>query len=291
MTKEQTTHAITTPNKKPTGIEELRLNLNTPNFEQSLESYYKGNKNEALKFKTSIIDYVRAAPKLLECDRISLLSAFAKSAQFRFMPSNVGGECYILPYGSQAKFQLGYQGIITLLFRTGKISTITSHIINANDIFEYEEGLDAKLVHKPAMFGKAKGDAIGVYTVVTMTDGNKSFKVMDKEGVMGIKKLSKAQSSKESPWNSDKDPELWMWKKTCLIQHAKLLPKTEEIIEAIGRDNEVEAGETPLDAAGPATGKASHAPEGNIKDAEVKDTKKSLADEGAVPDFPEDTIS
>lgn len=286
------THVATQPNKKPTEIDVLRGNLAAPEFEKSIQSYYKGNKHEALKFKTSIIDYVRAVPKLLECDRISLLSAFAKSAQFRFMPSNVGGECYILPYGGQAKFQLGYQGIITLLFRTNKISTITSHIIYANDGFDYEEGLDSKLVHKPAMFGKPKGDPIGVYTVVTMTDGNKSFKVMDKDGVMGIKKLSKAQSSKESPWNSDKDPELWMWKKTCLIQHAKLLPKTEEIIEAIGRDNEVEAGDTPLDADGPATGKASHAPDKVVKDAVVKDDKKkSIADADAYPDFDENDIN
>ncbi len=279
----ENTHVTTTPNRKPTDIEVLRGNLNAPEFEKSIENYYKGNKSETLKFKTSIIDYVRAVPNLLKCERISLLSAFAKSAQFRFMPSNVGGECYILPYGNQAKFQLGYQGIITLLFRTNKISTITSQIIYENDTFEYEEGLDAKLIHKPAMFGKTKGEAIGVYTVVTMTDGNKSFKVMDKDGVMGIKKLSKAQSSKESPWNSDKDPEKWMWKKSCLIQHAKLLPKTEEIIEAIGKDNEVESGETPLDAEGPATGKASHAPE--IKDAEVMDTPPNISDADAEPSY------
>jgi len=263
-----TTHVATTPNKPvPTKIDQLKSVLAGDPLKQ-ITNYYGGNKEEGIRFVTAAIQYVRKVPKLLECNRTSLIMAFVQSAQFKFMPSGVSGEGYIIPYKTEAKFQLGYQGIITLLYRTNKISAITSNIIYQNDVFEYEEGLNAKLVHKPAMFGADKGEAIGVYTVAQMSDGTKTFKVMDMAGVMAIKNLSKAKGTADSPWNSDKDPEKWMWRKTCLIQHAKLLPKTEEIQKAIEIDNDGEGIDKPiLNAEGPATAKASHGPV--IHDAEV----------------------
>ena len=261
MADQTQTHIVTKPNARPPmPIEVLRGNMEGE-FIRTVQNYYHGNEQEALRFKTAAVDYVRRVPKLLECDRISLLSAFVQSAQFRFLPSGVGGEAYIIPYGCEAKFQLGYQGIVSLLYRTGKISTITANIIFDNDEFDYQEGIEAHLIHKPAMFGKDKGKAIGVYAVVTMSDGRKTFKVMDEEMIMSIKNLSRAKASKESPWNSDKDPEKWMWRKTCLIQLAKLLPKTQELQQAIDKDYEGEGMDRGhIDAGGSAVGASFHNP-------------------------------
>lgn len=61
---------------------------------------------------------------------------------------------------------------------------------------------------------------------------------MSKSDIEKIKGMSKAANSDHSPWNSASDPELWMWKKTVLKQLAKLLPKTEELSQAIASDNE-----------------------------------------------------
>ncbi len=256
------THIATTPNKAPaTPIDLLKLDMER-DLRKQIVNYYGGRETEALRFMTAAVDYVRKVPKLLECNKASLFIAFTQAAQFRFMPSSAAGEAYVIPYGGEAKFQLGYQGIVTLLYRTEKIIGITSNIIYANDHFDYQEGLDALLVHKPAMFGKPKGEPIGAYTIAIMRGGAKTFKVMDKDAIMGIKDLSKAKGSKESPWNSDKDPELWMWKKTCLIQHAKLLPKTAELQQAIELDYEGEGMDKPkLDAGGPAVGASFHNPE------------------------------
>lgn len=257
------THTTTKPNtgnkpKKFNDVPALRAAMDLE-FSNTVQNYYNGSKEEMMRFKTAAIDYVRKNPKLLNCQPISLLSAFVQVAQFRFLPSGVNGEAYIIPYGEEAKFQLGYQGLITLLYRSNKISTITSNIIYKNDFFEYEEGLNPKLIHKPAMFGTEKGEPIGVYTVVTMKDFSKTFKVMDKQSVMEIKNLSKAKNTDSSPWNSKLDPFLWMWKKTCLIQHSKLLSKTPELQEAIEKDFEGEGIEKPrLDAGGAGTGTANH---------------------------------
>lgn len=256
------THIITTPNKKPiTKLDQLRVDFFKDGIKQ-VQNYYNGNEDEAKRFLTAAIEYVRRVPKLLECDNLSLMMAFVQSAQFRFMPSGVSGESYVIPYGSEAKFQLGYQGIITLLYRTEKVKGISANIVYSNDDFKYEEGLNPILHHKPASFGKPRGEAVGVYTVAQLEGNARTFKVMDKDSIMGIKELSKAKNTKDSPWNSGKDPELWMWKKTCLIQHAKTLPKTQELQKALESDYEGEGiNKTPLDIAGIATPKASHAPD------------------------------
>lgn len=67
---------------------------------------------------------------------------------------------------------------------------------------------------------------------------------MSKEEVLEFKKFS--QSSKYppkegqkdySPWNPENDPELWMWKKTCLKQLSKTLPQNEALATAIAEDD------------------------------------------------------
>jgi recombination protein RecT len=279
------THIATTPNKRPlTPFENLKKEMAGELMKQ-VKNYYAGNKDEAMRFMTSAVEYVRRTPKLLECDKPSLMMAFLQSAQFRFLPSGVSGEAYVIPYGSQAKFQIGYQGVITLLYRTERVSTINAQIIYQNDEFEYLEGLDPKLIHKPAMFGKPRGEAIGVYAVAQMKDGGKIFKVMDKNAVMAIKNLSKAKNVKDSPWNSDRDPEKWMWKKSCLLQLSKLLPKTPDLQKAIEKDMDGEGIEkADLDAGGLAVGGSYHNPKDlEAEEANVKDKPAGQDQDDDIP--------
>ena len=277
MTNETNNHNVTTPNKGSNKavatIDNIKIKMYAKDNMAKLTNYFNGNKTEVMRFQSAAFDYIRAVPKLLDTSPDSLLSALIKVAQFKFLPSSVSGEAYIIPYGTEAKFQLGYQGIITLLYRTGKISAITGNIVYENDVFEYEEGLNAILRHVPTKFGQDKGKAIGCYTIAKFSDGTQTFKVMDEKSIMTIKALSKAKNSPDSPWNSSKDPFNWMWLKTCLIQHSKFLPKTPELVQAIEADMDGEGMEKPLlDPTGPATNKINHkapeTPKDDIRDAE-----------------------
>jgi recombination protein RecT len=258
MDQKQDSHAVVTRPQTP--IESLKQVMAGDPM-KTVVSYYSGDKEKAQRFMAAAIEYVRRVPKLLECDRTSLVMAFVQSAQFNFLPSGVGGEAYVIPYGKDAKFQIGYQGYVTLFYRAG-VKSVKALIIYENDKWEYAEGLDTTLVHVPTAFGKPKGDPIGVYAVAVTPNGGRVFKVMSKDEVMAIKDLSKAKNTKDSPWNSDKDPELWMWKKTCLIQLSKLLPKSAELIQAVAVDYEGEGIDRPnLDAGGAAVGSSFHEPE------------------------------
>lgn len=284
---ETPTHVTTQQNKKPaTPLDKIRVALTEQGMLNKVINYYGGDKDAGVAFMTSVIDYIRRVPKLLDCTHESLAIAFAQSAQYHFMPSSVGGEAYVIPYKNEAKFQIGYQGLVTLIYRTRKVLSIDSNIVYENDVFEYQEGLNASLIHKPS-FGREKGKPIGVYTVAHLEGGVKTFKVMDEAAIMKIKGLSKAKASPESPWNSNLDPELWMWRKTCLIQHIKTLPKSIELQAAIEKDYEGEGIDKPvLDPIGVATARASHEPEKPV----TATAPKVVKNEAETPPAPDESV-
>lgn len=250
------THAVTTPNAKPpTQVERFKQAWAATNQKQ-LENYL-GTPKEALKFSSSVFETINKTPKLLECSIESVFSAFITCAQLKLYPSNAGGEAYVLPYGKEAQFQLGYQGLITLLLRTGLVENITTSIVREKDVFEYEEGLEPKLIHKPNVMSNDRGNAIGCYAIAYIKGGTKQFKVMNKDEILKFKEFSKAKSSDFSPWNKN-DPELWMWRKTVIKQLAKTLSKNEDVQKALEEDNKDSIISNQLNASGPATGKANH---------------------------------
>lgn len=225
-------------------------------------NYFGGDEDRAKKFMSAVVYSVQKNPKLLDADRASLLNAAMACAEFELYPSNVAGEAFIIPYKGKAQFQLGYQGLITLFYRAG--ITIRSEIVRLNDPFTYAEGLNTELVHKPDPFKSAeeRGKPIGAYAIATLADGRTYHKVMNAIDILRFKEFSQAKDSEYSPWKSENDPELWMWKKTVIKQLAKTIPKTEKIQRAIEEDDEestVALRKGALDAGGPAVPRANHA--------------------------------
>lgn len=253
------THVATKPNTKPAlTIDQFKKELQSQYMKQ-VTNYFRGNKEKAMKFMSAVVYSVQKTPALLGCDKTSLMHAFMSAAEYELYPSDVSGEAYILPYKAKAQFQLGYQGLITLLYRAG-VESIHTGVVFETDDFDYQEGLEPVLIHKPNVFSTNRGNPIGVYAVASV-NGKKLFKVMSESEVMKFKEFSQSKASEYSPWNSNKDPELWMWRKTCIKQLAKILPKNETIQKAIAVENEdstiVRAN---LDADGPAVGRALHDP-------------------------------
>ncbi len=208
---------------------------------------FLGNEKRALKFLSGVMAAVQRNPKLLECTGLSVVNAFVTMAQLELMPSDVSGEAYVIPYSNnrnidgkwvkvmETQFQLGYQGLVTLFYRAG-VKKIVAEIVYENDAFEYVNG---EVTHKPDVFAKDRGAPKGAYCIVTLHSGEIVSKVMSSFDILDIaKKFSKSYASgKGSPWDQANDPQLWMWRKTVLKQAAKLIPKSDKLIEAIEEDN------------------------------------------------------
>jgi len=219
-------------------VESLKVDLFKEQYKQL--TAFMWDEGNARKFLGAVAYCFQAVPKLADCEKWTLIQAFMKMAELGLFPSTVSGEAYILPYYNgttkrlEAQFQLGYKGIITLLYRAG-ITSVYSDIARENDKFEVRWGTDPGIIHNYAL--SKRGKPIGGYVVVTI-NGEKIFKYMGEDEILKFKEFSKSKDAKSSPWDPKNDPELNMWKKTVIKQISKTLPQTEQLSKAIAYDNE-----------------------------------------------------
>ena len=221
-------------NKEISTVDLVKYDLNEKYMTQ-VTNFYDGDKRAAMRFMTGAIDYIRRLPKLQECSPISVINSLMLIASFRFTPSTVAGEAYIIPYAKEAPFQLGYKGYVTLFFRAG-VKKIVADIVREHDKYSMK---DSELSHEIDMTKSMaqRGKPIGAYVRATLPSGEEIVKFMNEADIINHgKKFSKAFNKPNSPWNAANDPELWMWKKTVLIQASKLLPKNDELVRAMAED-------------------------------------------------------
>ena len=172
--------------------------------------------------------------KLQQCDPMSFIAAMMQSAQLGLEPNTPLGQAYLIPYGKQVQFQIGYKGLLELAQRSGKIKTLYAHEVRENDTFDIDYGLNQTLIHKPLLKGD-RGEVIGYYAVYHLDTGGNSFIFMTKDEVLEhAKRSSKTYNS--GPWQTDFDA---MAKKTVVKQLLKYAPLSIELQKATSMDETV----------------------------------------------------
>lgn len=188
---------------------------------------------------------VRNNPRLGECEELSFIGAVMQSAQLGLEPNTSLGEAYLIPYYNKsagryhASFQIGYQGILSLAYRTGKYHNIYAHEVYANDEFHYEYGLHKVMKHIPADL--PEGEPVYYYAAYHLNNGGYDFVVWSTKKIkQHAMKFSQAlQKGHSTPWKSDFQS---MAKKTVLKDLMKYAPKSVEFTTAIGQDETVFTG-------------------------------------------------
>ena len=218
-------------------------------FENQLSKYYlptihdlleeqEINPNQFLHMAVNQIKRNSRLLKVFQDNPASVFSSILTCAELGLSPASQMGEAWLIPYGSECQFQIGYQGLAKILYKNPDIQNISSECVFENDKFEYALGLSPSLKHKPA--SEKRGKLIAVYCVVRFANQDPLFKVMSIEELKQIQDLSKAGN--RSVWFSKSDPQHWMLKKTCFKQLCKLLPKHLNMSKAVAYDNIVEGG-------------------------------------------------
>lgn len=178
---------------------------------------------------------IRTTPKLLNCNINSLMSAIMQSAQLGLEPGLLG-HCYLIPYGNECQFIIGYKGMIDLARRSGNIQSIYTQCVYDNDEFSYKYGLHPDLEHVPA--DGERGNFKGAYAVAHFKDGGYQFEYMPKSEIDKRRKRSKASGN--GPWVTDFEE---MAMKTVLRHMWKYLPISVEIMRKVdGADETVKQG-------------------------------------------------
>ena len=182
------------------------------------------------RFVRIAITTIRQNPKLAQCSQESLLGALMVSAQLGLEPGTLG-QCYLIPYGRECQFQIGYKGMIELLRRSGQLKDIYAYSVYENDDFEITYGLDRNLIHKPNLANK--GNLLGCYCVAILKDDTRAFEYMTKEEIEAhAKKFSKTFGN--GPWKTDFEA---MAHKTVVKKMLKWLPLSVEFLENIEKDD------------------------------------------------------
>lgn len=217
----------------------------------TMQGYIKKMEGEIKKALPSVITperFTRIAlsaisnnPKLADCTPESFLGAMMTSAQLGMEINTPLGMSYLIPrYNGKKKalecqFELGYKGLIDLAYRSGQVSTISAHVVYANDKFEYALGLEPKLEHIPAPTNR--GDATFVYAVFKTKDGGYGFEVMSIEDVRKhADKFSESFNSSYSPWNTNFEE---MAKKTVLKKALKYAPLKTDFVRGVTADESI----------------------------------------------------
>lgn len=178
------------------------------------------------RFVVTIVNAVKKNPKLMQCTKESLLSSVLASAQLGLDIDSPLGYCYMIPYTNnkanciEAKFIIGYKGIVELLYRSKHVLKVNSKIVYEKDDFHYEEGMETVLKHIPYIKGDA-GKRVGTYTVVKLSNGENIVIWVSAKEIEALKRKSTAQDI----YLEENDPTGNMWKKAGIRQIIKYIPK------------------------------------------------------------------
>lgn len=195
----------------------------------------------------------RQNPALAECEPASVFAAVVMASQLGLEPGLMG-QAYLIPYNKKVKrkneqgrevelwvkeCQLipGYQGLVDLARRSGRIKSLEAHVVYEHDTFECAFGIEPRLVHVPNWDGD-RGRMRLAYAVAHLADGGVHVEVMSRSEIERIRDRSQnVQNAKKwgkaTPWDTDEEQ---MWIKTILRRITKFLPKSVELASALALD-------------------------------------------------------
>lgn len=162
---------------------------------------YKNKFNEMLGkkaagFMSSIIAVTNNNKYLAKANPATVIGAAAQAAMLDLPINQSLGFAYIVPYGNEAQFQLGYKGYIQLAQRSGQYVDIGAKTVYEGEL-EYENRLLDKF-----KFGERTGDkVIGYLAYFRLTNGFEKMLFMElDEMIAHAKKYSKNYKGGTDKW-------------------------------------------------------------------------------------------
>jgi recombination protein RecT len=203
------------------------VEVNRREIENALPQGYVGGPE---RFARTVMTCVARDPNLLKCTPTSIIGAAMQAAQLGLTPG-VLGEAWLIAYGGECTFQLGYKGLVALAARSG--IAIQAHTVYERDTFDYELGLAPTLRHVPA-----KGDrGPGVYWYAVARERSSGqllgFAVLDRHQVDKRRKANRGKSPAWDQWYDE------MATSKAVREVCKYLPLSVEMATALASDGAV----------------------------------------------------
>lgn len=152
-------------------------------------------------FVTSLLSLVKSSPQLTAADPKTVISAAMTAATLK-LPINPNlGFAYIIPYGKEAQFQMGWKGYVQLAMRTGQYKTINAAVVYEGQI------KDIDFVTGEIVRGKKKSDkVVGYVAYFELINGFSKTVYMSSEDMLRhAQTFSKSFSRSSSVWKTNFD--------------------------------------------------------------------------------------
>ena len=186
------------------------------------------------EYVTSLTALQTASPALRNCRPASVCAATLTAACMGLSCHPSLGEAYIIGYGQEATFQLGYRGLIQLAQNSGKYRSIRIIDVREGEL-EYNRLTGEAKLRKPT-----SDKVVGYLGYFELVNGFSQSEYWTIEKIEAhAKRFSQAYKSgkKDTPWATDFDA---MAKKTVLKDLiSKWGPRSMTMTQAITNDNTV----------------------------------------------------
>lgn len=219
------------------------------NYKQSvLPDLLKKHNIEPAQFVQIVLSEIKKNEKLQQAFQENPSSMFASilaGAEIGLIPSDMLGQFYLIPRKIDNRMtvtpMIGYKGLVNIILRSGEVTKVHTECVYEGDEFEPIYGLEPNIIHKPNFSVPRNSQTLKfVYAVAKLRSGDYQFCVLSKGDIIKIQALSRYNN--ELYFNDKKDPNMWMVKKTALMQLSKMLPKDYYGNKAIEMDNKFEGG-------------------------------------------------
>lgn len=211
-----------------------------PEFERALPKHLNPDRLARLALTA-----LRTTRNLSDCSPGSFAAAIMSCAALGLEPNTPLGQAYLIPRRNKGQqectLQVGYQGMLDLARRSGMVASIQATPVFEGDFFQYEMGLEPKLVHRP----------IGEDDPAKLTHCYAVCKLKDKDAdpifVVLTRKQIEARRARGgykgsggvSPWNTDFVP---MAQKSAIRALFTWMPRSAEMAMSISVETAQETG-------------------------------------------------
>ena len=216
------------------------IKLQTPGIAKAIGGTTpQERKARAERFARVAVTAIGQNPNLQRCDPKTFLGCLMQCAQLNLEPNTPQGLAYIIPYGTQAQFQIGYKGLIQLMWRSGAVASFNADVVYEaevlNGTFEYESGMAPVIHHRIDLLHPEyrTGQVVAAYACATLKTGQSVIRVVSHADIEKARSLA----GRNSPaWRDHYES---MAIKTAIKRLAAWLPQTDVLAQAIAADDGV----------------------------------------------------
>jgi recombination protein RecT len=182
---------------------------------------------------------MRVNPDLWSCAPETILGAALRSAQLNLPPNDGNNLSFIIPYGQNAAWQLGYGGVIELARRAVPGIAFQGRPVYPNDLFDVDHGT-GRFTHKPwytrrGRVGESRGgDARLWYVHVRYPNGSEHIHVLDGDAVEYHRSFSRQRNGQM--WDKSYDAAAL---KSVVLDMRRWLPHSRLLATAVATDGQV----------------------------------------------------